>query len=110
MGGPAISLLLTLLSGAIVLALRPVGGTAWWGALLFFLENAFIFTLGALMPLPFSDGGAYAAGGPGAERAPRSSNTPQPRSLTRAPVLRYNAGGAAACGRWRWEIGRGRLA
>lgn len=57
LGGPAISLLLTLLSGAVVLALRPVGGTAWWVALLFFLENVFIFTLGALMPFPFSDGG-----------------------------------------------------
>ena len=45
LGGPAASLLLTLLAAVVALALRPAGGTAWWIGAFFFVENLFIFTL-----------------------------------------------------------------
>ena len=58
LGGPTASALWSLLSGLIVLALAlgSVGGLAWWLALFFFLDNLLVFTLGALLPLGFTDG------------------------------------------------------
>ena len=55
-GGPAGSLLLSLLAAILALALRPVGGLLWWLVLFLSLENLFVFTLGALIPLGFNDG------------------------------------------------------
>ena len=56
LGGPLGSLLLTLLAAVIALALRPLGGTAWLIGAFFFLENLLVFTLGAFLPLGFTDG------------------------------------------------------
>lgn len=56
LGGPTGSLLLTLVAGLLALLLRPGGGVAWWVALFFFLDNLLVFTLGALLPLGFTDG------------------------------------------------------
>lgn len=56
LGGPIGSLLLTLVAAIIVLLLRNFGGIAWWVALFFLLDNLFIFALGALLPLGFTDG------------------------------------------------------
>lgn len=56
LGGPAASLLLTLLAAIVALALRPVGGVPWWIGAFFFLENLFAFTLCAFIPMGFTDG------------------------------------------------------
>ena len=58
LGGPMGSALWSLLSGLIVLtlALASAGGLIWWLALFFFLDNLLVFTLGALLPLGFTDG------------------------------------------------------
>ena len=56
LGGPTASLLLSVLAGLIALALRPAGGVLWWVGLFFFLENLGLFTLGAFLPLGFTDG------------------------------------------------------
>ena len=58
LGGPAASLVLTLLAAVIALALRPLGGIPRWIGAFFFLDNLFTFTLGSLVPLPFTDGGS----------------------------------------------------
>jgi hypothetical protein len=56
LGGPFGSLLVALAAGALTLALRPAGGVGWWLALFLFLDNLLVFTLGALLPLGFTDG------------------------------------------------------
>jgi Zn-dependent protease len=56
LGGPAASLLLTLVAGGIALALRETSVDLRALALFFFLENLFVFTLQALVPLGFNDG------------------------------------------------------
>ncbi len=56
LGGPAGSLLLTLVAGVIALLLRPLGGAPWWVGVFFFLDNMFVITLGAFLPLGFTDG------------------------------------------------------
>jgi hypothetical protein len=64
LGGPAASLLLTLVAAVIALALRPstalraglLGKTPWLVAVFCFLENLLVFTLGAFLPLGFTDG------------------------------------------------------
>ena len=56
LGGPFGSLLIALAAGALMLALRPSGAVGWWLALLLFLDNLLVFTLGALLPLGFTDG------------------------------------------------------
>lgn len=55
LGGPIVSLLLSIVAGTIVL-LIPTRGTLWLLALFFFLDNLLVFTIGALMPLGFTDG------------------------------------------------------
>lgn len=57
LGGPLASLLLSAVAGAIALTPRPPGSVSYWLALFFFLENLFVFTLQALVPLGFNDGG-----------------------------------------------------
>jgi hypothetical protein len=62
LGGPTGSLLLALAAAALLLALAPLSGTVWWYvALFFFLENLLIFTLGAFLPLGFTDGSTLLA-------------------------------------------------
>ena len=56
LGGPLASLLLTVIAAMIALALRPLGGVSWWVALFFFLDNLLVLTLGAFVPLGFTDG------------------------------------------------------
>jgi len=56
LGGPPASLLLTVIAAAIALALRPPGGVFWWLALFLFLDNLLVLTIGALLPLGFTDG------------------------------------------------------
>jgi hypothetical protein len=56
LGGPVASLLLTVIAALIALALRPLGGVYWWVALFFFLDNLLVLTLGAFLPLGFTDG------------------------------------------------------
>jgi hypothetical protein len=56
LGGPLTSLLVSVLAGIVLLALYPQGGLLRWLALFFFIDNFFVFTLGSLMPLGFTDG------------------------------------------------------
>jgi hypothetical protein len=56
LGGPIASLLLTVVAALVALALRSVDGVAWWLALFVFLDNLFVLTLGAFLPLGFTDG------------------------------------------------------
>jgi hypothetical protein len=58
LGGPAVSLLYTLFWGALLLIVRPIaeGGAVWWIGVYLFLSNLFVFTLGAFLPLGFTDG------------------------------------------------------
>jgi len=56
LGGPIFSLLLTLASGLLVLLLRPFGGLPLALVVFTFLDNLFVFTIGALLPLGFTDG------------------------------------------------------
>lgn len=56
LGGPAGSLLLAVLAAPLAWALRPAGGLLSAMASFLFLENLFIFSLGALIPLGFNDG------------------------------------------------------
>jgi hypothetical protein len=56
LGGPAVSLLLTLLAAVIVVLVRPRGSLFWWISWFFLLENLLVFTIGALIPLGFNDG------------------------------------------------------
>ena len=56
LGGPLASLILTLIAGGITLALAGAGGVLWYVALFFFLDNLLVLTLGALLPLGFTDG------------------------------------------------------
>ena len=56
LGGAPASLVLTLLAGAITLGLQESAGVGYWVGLFFFIENLFVFTLGAFLPLGFTDG------------------------------------------------------
>lgn len=59
LGGPVTSFLVTLVAAAIVFAMNVAGlrGVVWYLALFCLLENLLVFTLGALLPLGFNDGG-----------------------------------------------------
>jgi hypothetical protein len=54
LGGPIASAALTVAIGALALLLS--GSSTGWVALVWFLDNLLIFTLGAFVPLGFSDG------------------------------------------------------
>jgi hypothetical protein len=56
LGGPASSLLFSLVAGLAVFALRSTEGVLWWVGLFFFVENLGLFTVGAFLPLGFTDG------------------------------------------------------
>lgn len=59
LGGPRASALLAVAGGLLTLATRRAGGVPFMLAALMALENLFVFTLGAFLPLPFmeTDGG-----------------------------------------------------
>ena len=56
LGGPAGSLLVSLIAAGIALLLYNLGGILWWLAIFFFLDNLIMFTMGAFLPLGFTDG------------------------------------------------------
>ena len=56
LGGPITSFLFSILMGIIASLLYSSGGTAWFIAAFLFLTNLFIFAIGSLMPLGFTDG------------------------------------------------------
>jgi hypothetical protein len=55
LGGPIASAVLTLAFGALVLVVER-GSALWWLMLFGFLDNLFVMTLQALVPLGFNDG------------------------------------------------------
>jgi len=55
LGGPTLSLIVTLFAIVLLLLLRS-GTSAWWLALFLFLDNLLVFTIGAFLPLGFIDG------------------------------------------------------
>jgi hypothetical protein len=57
LGGPIMSLLVTIVSGVVALLMRDAGSPYTWIAIFAFLDNLLIFTLGAFAPLSFTDGG-----------------------------------------------------
>ena len=56
LGGPAASVLMTVLSGIAVWLIRPFSAPIDYLALFFFGDNLLVFTLGAFLPLGFTDG------------------------------------------------------
>jgi len=56
LGGPIGSFLFTILSGFVAYLLYPVGGVIEWLAEFVYLTSLVIFTLGAILPLGFTDG------------------------------------------------------
>jgi hypothetical protein len=56
LGGPLGSLLASIVAAIILFLLRDRDGLARWLALFFFLDNLLTFTLGAFLPLGFTDG------------------------------------------------------
>ncbi len=52
-GGPRASVWFAAVGGLVALAMRPLGGISHMVSTLFALDNLFVFTLGALVPLPF---------------------------------------------------------
>ena len=55
-GGPVGSLLFSLVAAVAALIVRNVSSMLWWVGVFFFLDNLFVFTLGAFLPLGFTDG------------------------------------------------------
>jgi hypothetical protein len=56
LGGPIMSLIVTVITGVIALLTRNAGSPYTWIAVFAFLDNFLIFTLGAFLPLGFTDG------------------------------------------------------
>lgn len=56
LGGAPASFLLTLIAGAIWLGTRNMPGLGNWLVIFAFWENLLVFTLGAFLPLGFTDG------------------------------------------------------
>lgn len=58
LGGAPTSLIVAILGGLATLLLHQNGASApvWWAALIFAADNLLVFTLGALLPLGFTDG------------------------------------------------------
>lgn len=56
-GGPIASAILSGVLGVLTLLLIPVGGLVLEIVAFLFLDNLLVFTLGAFLPLPFTDGG-----------------------------------------------------
>lgn len=55
-GGPAISLVVTIVALLILIVAQNVGGMFYWIALWFLLDNLLVFFIGAFLPLGFTDG------------------------------------------------------
>lgn len=56
LGGPATSLVVTIIAFLILLVAQNIGGLWYWIALWFLLDNLLVFFLGAFLPLGFTDG------------------------------------------------------
>lgn len=56
LGGPAVSFVVSVIAFLILLIAQNYGGLFYWLALWFFLDNFFVFFLGAFLPLGFTDG------------------------------------------------------
>lgn len=56
LGGPIASAILTLCAGLLAWLSTMMGGLPWLVATFIFLDNLLVFTLGALLPLGFTDG------------------------------------------------------
>ena len=56
LGGPVASFALSLFSAVVALVLQPAGGAVFYVALFWLVENVFVFTIGAFIPLGFNDG------------------------------------------------------
>ena len=56
LGGPIASGILALVTGALALAAHTIGGVPFMAATLTFLDNLLVFTIGAFLPLGFTDG------------------------------------------------------
>jgi hypothetical protein len=57
LGGPILSLFVTAVAGLIAWFLHVANSAYTWIAVFIFLENLLVFTLGAFLPLGFTDGG-----------------------------------------------------
>ena len=55
-GGPAGSLLFSLVAAVAALIVRNASSMLWWVGVFFFLDNFLVFELGAFLPLGFTDG------------------------------------------------------
>lgn len=55
-GGPVGSLLLAILFTIVALSLKPGASMLWWLVAFAAADNLLVFTLGALLPLGFTDG------------------------------------------------------
>ncbi len=58
LGGPLMSSNVVIAAAVILFVLRlgSTTGAVWWLAIFFLLDNLLVFTLGALLPLGFTDG------------------------------------------------------
>lgn len=56
LGGPLVSFCLSILAGLSALWAYPAGGLLFYVLAFFFLDNFFVLTLGAFLPLGFTDG------------------------------------------------------
>lgn len=56
LGGPLFSLILTVVTGLLVLLAQLIGGLPLFLTLFAFADNLLVFTLGAFLPLGFTDG------------------------------------------------------
>jgi putative peptide zinc metalloprotease protein len=56
LGGPLMSLILTIISAGLVVAYPGTQGTLWLLLMFLFLDNLLTFTLGSFLPLGFTDG------------------------------------------------------
>ena len=59
LGGPLASASFSLIVAALVVASRPIAGTAWWLLVFLLLDSFLVGTIGAFLPLPFADGGTF---------------------------------------------------
>jgi hypothetical protein len=55
LGGPILSFILSVIFGLLLLLLPP-GTYQWWADFFFAADNFFVFTIGSLLPLGFTDG------------------------------------------------------
>jgi hypothetical protein len=60
LGGPLMSFWVTVIALLILLVAQNTSELFYWIALCFFLDNLLVFTLGAFLPLSFTDGGTIA--------------------------------------------------